>query len=116
MYVSVWSDCRDNGGKTYLEEIARENRAIVLDHGLSLSLTVAQDLVNACLLVPAGYGEEVLLVGRIGVESEVADAVLGRLTELDILLEIAEGVARRCGSGTEKTSHVWLALGVVRLE
>lgn len=88
----------------------------MLDHGLSLTLTVTQDLVNACLLVPAGYGEEVLLIGGIGVEGEIGNAILGGLTELDILLEIAEGVARRRSGGTEKTSHVWLVLGVVRLE
>lgn len=88
----------------------------MLNHGLSLTLTITQDLVNACLLVPAGYGEEVLLVGGIGVEGKVADAVLGGLAELDILLKIAEGVARGCSGGTEKTSHVWLVLGVARLE
>lgn len=89
----------------------------MLNHGLPLALPIAQDLVDACLLVPTGNGEEVLLVGGIGVEGEIGNAVLRGLAELDILLEIAEGVARRCGGGTEKTSHVWLVLaGVVRLE
>ena len=87
----------------------------MLDHGLSLTLAIAQDLVNACLLVPACYGEEVLLVGGVGVEGEVGNTVLGGLAKLDILLEIAESVTRGCGGGTEKTSHVWLGVGVVRL-
>ena len=90
----------------------------MLDHGLPLTLAIAQDLVDTCLLVPAGYGEEVLLVGGIGVESEVGNRVLGGLAKFDILLEIAEGVTRRRGGRTEQTSHgsLDLVVGAVRLE
>lgn len=90
---------------THLEEVNREDWAVVLYLCLPLALTVAHDFVDANFLVPARHSQKVLLVVRIWVESEGRDAIFGRAPELDVLLEVAERVARRRRLRSEKARH-----------
>lgn len=59
---------------------------------LPLTLSSVEDFVDANLLVPASYGEEVFRVRRGRVEGEICDAVFRRVLELDIALQIAHRV------------------------
>jgi hypothetical protein len=90
---------------TYLEKVDGENRSIVLYLCLPLALTIAQDLVYADLFVPAGHGKKVLQVGRVGVESKIGDAIFRRAGELDIILQVAEGVTGRRRCCSKETRH-----------
>ncbi len=58
-------------GATNLEEIYREDGPVVFVGKLGVALAIAQDLIDANLLIPARDREEVLLVGWVGVEGEV---------------------------------------------
>lgn len=81
---------------------------------LALPLAVAQDLVDAHLLVPARHRQEVLEIGRVGVEGKIGNAILGRAAELDVLLEVAERRRGRRGLGPEEARHLVVVDGDVR--
>jgi len=95
---------------TILGPTAREHWALVLEHGLALTLSLRVDLVDADLLVPAGNCKVVAL----GREAHVGDAVLGRVGQRYIFAEVA--LCRVCagsrGPGAEETCHVDGAKGV----
>lgn len=67
-----------------------------------LALAVSRNLVYPDLLVPTRHGEEVAALVLGGREGEVRDAVLGRVAEGDVRLEVADSVARRRGRRAAK--------------
>ena len=87
-----------------LRPTAREHWALVLEHGLALTLSLRIDLVDAHLLVPACHGEVVTLRR----EAHVGDAVLGRVGQWYIFAEVALSRvrARSRRRVAEETSHV----------
>ena len=60
----------------------------------ALALAVGSNFVNADLVIPTSDGKKVGTVGRRR-EREIGDGVGGRIGKRNIILEIADSVARR---------------------
>ena len=78
----------------YLGKVDIQDGLGMLIDMTTLAPAIPINLVDANLGVPTRDGEIVGAVGR-GRESQVGDAVGGRLVECDISLEVADGGARR---------------------
>jgi hypothetical protein len=78
----------------YLGKVTVQHRLAVLVDVSALALAVGSNFVDADLVIPTGDGKKVGTVRRRR-EREVGDGVGGRIGKRNIILEIANGVARR---------------------
>lgn len=81
--------------ETDFEPCHVENRPFMFEKVSRFCLTAGRDLVNAHFLVPAGNGQEVLLIGRIRVERQRSDTVFWKNRDSHIVLQVADCAGRR---------------------